>query len=134
MCVCVLEKKGNPLVVPIVRLIEQARTLATGPALAESACTLYLLRRKIHRAGVDLQDVEGVVEQLDAVVALLIPGFSLSNLWVNHRASLGDGPRRLRDAVVTLLAVLDRHCPPPPEEELPPPSTSPAGPEECYYY
>lgn len=59
----------------------------------------------------DYSDEAAVLAQLEGIVSLLVPGFSVLQLWNEHGQQMGQAPGKVRDAVILVLSALDRHCP-----------------------
>ena len=57
------------------------------------------------------RDEAAVLTQLEGIVSLLVPGFSILELWNEHGSQMGEAPGKVRDAVILVLHALDCHCP-----------------------
>ena len=68
----------------------------------------------MYSANLDLRTDEAIVlGHLESVVALLVPGFSVLQTWQSLGGPEAAPGQKLRDAIIHILDVLDRHCPDP---------------------
>ena len=87
--------------------IETARAACTGEFLSHAIVGVYLMRRKLRALGPKAQNEEDVVDAVDGIVAMLAPGISVRELWLDNRP----GCTRLWTTLNAILRAMDRHCP-----------------------
>lgn len=90
----------------------QAAAMATGLFFAETVVALALLRRKLRDSRLTLENEAAVIVEVDRVVALLVPDFSLQAFWQDGPfAGLVELRAQLWVTLGALLEALDRHVP-----------------------